>query len=291
MSIVAVIGAGALGGTITYRLAARDRVREIRLIDDALGVATATALDIQQSAAVQPFSTRVTAHRDLHAVVGADVLVLAGPVHSHVQPEGDHTAWTVDDGLRVIQQLATLNTRGVTVCAGGDHRRLVERGVNTSCFPRHRLIGSAPYAFQLALRAIVAVELNCSAMDVSLSVLGTPPEQVVVPWSEAAVQGTLLIHLLDPSQLSRLQQKIPRLWPLGPYVLAAAAARLCEAILCGTGSNGLPCSVALDGELGVNDRAAAMTVELDRSGVTHVAKPSVSVQERVLLESALARLD
>ena len=174
MSIVAIIGAGALGGTIAYRLAARDRVREVRLIDDALDVATATALDIQQSAAVQPFSTRVTAHRDLHAVVGADVLVLAGPVHTHVQPEGDHTAWTVDDGLRVIQQLATLNTRGVTVCAGGSHRRLVERGVATSCLPRHRLIGSAPYAFQLALRAIVAVELNCSAMDVSLSVLGHP---------------------------------------------------------------------------------------------------------------------
>ena len=69
---------------------------------------------------------------------------------------------------------------------------------------------------------------------------------------------------------------IPSLWPPGPYALAAAAARVVEAIvrriatpllvLCGVGAG----------------RAAvcAMPVDLGPSGVTQVIEPSLTRQER-----------
>ena len=78
-----------------------------------------------------------------------------------------------------------------------------------------------------------------------------------------------------------------RMWPPGPYTLAAATARLCDAVLQGTGIYGVTCYVVLNGELGVRGKAAATTVTLDASGVTSVAEPSLSVRERVELDNAL----
>jgi len=283
MSIVAIVGAGTLGGSIAHTLATRDRVREIRLIDTTEQVAAGKALDIQQAGAIVPFSAIVVAHRDLHAVIGADLVVLAGPAD---QADSD---WAEEEGVALLRQLVTLNHRAVTVCAGSSHRRLVESGVAQTAFSRQRLIGSAPYAFQFALRAVVAVELECSALDVSLTVLGIPPDHVVVPWSEATVRGAAIARNLPPARLAKLQRTAPLVWPLGPYTLAAATARLCEAIIEGTAAYGTPCYVVLDGELGIRGRAAAVTAHIGTSGVTHVAEPSLSAQERVQLDTALQK--
>ncbi len=281
MSIIAVVGAGALGGSLAHVLATHERVREVRLIDSADRVAAGKALDIQQAGAIEPFDTTVVAHRDLQAAVGADLIVLTGPAD---HPDAE---WGEDDGLAMLQRLGSLNRRAVTVCAGSGHRRLIERGVAETSLSRRRLIGSAPLALQTALRAIVAIELQCSALDVSLAVLGAPPERFVVPWSEASVRGVALSRLLSSQRLAVLQQQIVRGWPAGPYALAAATAQLCESILQGTSSYGVTCYVVLDGELGVRGRAVATTVTLNTSGLTSVAEPALSVRERVELDNTL----
>lgn len=281
MSIVAVVGAGTLGGSLAHILAAHERVREVRLIDPADRVAAGKALDIKQAGAVERFDTNVVADRDLQGAIGADVIVLTGGAD---QPESE---WSDTEGLEKLRQLSSLNSRALTVCGGAGHRRLVERGVAETSLSRHRLIGSAPYALQFAIRALVAVELQCSALDVSLAVLGRPPDRIVVPWSEAAVRGVAVTRLLSPQQLTALQTKIARMWPPGPYTLAAATARLCESVLQGTARHGVTCYLVLDGELGVRGRAVATSVALDTSGVISVAEPSLSVREQVALDNAI----
>ncbi len=283
MSIIAVIGAGTLGGSLTHTLARRERVRELRLIDPSDCTAAGKALDIQQSGAVEPFNTTVVAGRDLQAVVGADLIVLTGPA---TEPD---TEWGEDDGLAMLKQLSPLNRRAVTVCAGGSHRRLIERGVAETSLSRQRLIGSAPLALQTALRAIVAVELRCSAKDVSLAVLGAPPDRFVVPWSETSVRGVAISRLLSSKQLALLQRKLVRIWPPGPYTLAAATAQLCESVLQGTGIYGITCYAVLDGEFGVRGKAIATAVTLDTSGITSVTEPTLNVREQVELDNALHR--
>ncbi len=281
MSIIAIIGAGTLGGSLAHTLARRERVREVRLIDPSDRAAAGKALDIQQSGAVEPFNTTVVAGRDLQAAVGADLIVLTGPA---AEPD---TEWGEDDGLAMLKQLSPLNRRAVTVCAGGGHRRLIERGVAETSLSRQRLIGSAPLALQTALRAIIAVELRCSAKDVSLAVLGAPPDRFVVPWSETSVRGVAISRLLSSKQLSLLQRKLVRIWPPGPYTLAAATAQLCESVLQGTGIYGITCYAVLDGEFGVRGKAIATAVTLDTSGITSVTEPTLNVREQVELDNAL----
>ncbi len=278
---VAVVGAGPVGGATAYTLATKHGVREIRLIDSMERVAAGTALDIQQAGPIERSDVVITAHKDLHAVVGAAVILWADPLDGFAAGHSDH------DDLDTLRRLATLNPNAVVVCLGASDHQLIERAVSRDAVSRKRLIGSAPLAFTSALRAVVALEIRCSPQDVALSVLGVPPSGLVVPWSAASARGVSLSELLAPRRFALLKQKMERLWPPEPYTLAAAAAHLSQTLLLGFVERACPSFVVLDGELGVRQRAAAVNITLSSRGVERVLEPSLTPQERVQLARAL----
>ena len=281
-AIVAVVGADELGGSIAHKLAGRGRCAAVRLIDPAGGIAAGKALDIQQAGAVEGFHTRVTAHDDLDAAGGADVVVIAGPADGPAEAgDGD------DAALAALRRLRVLARHAVCVCAGVGHRGLIGRAVAELGMPRRQVLGTAPAALQSALRAIVALELRCAAADVSVGVLGAPPDHLVVPWSAATARGCPLSHLLAPPRLARLRDRARLVWPPGPYALASVTARVCEAVAAGAGPRAVSCFTVLDGELGVRRTVAAVPVELGPTGVTRILEPALTARERVQLETAL----
>ena len=281
MPVIAIIGAGTLGGALAHALALQDVCREIRLLDEAGDVASGKALDIRQAGSIEGFRTRLVADSSPAAAAGTDVVVLTGPVAA------SDTEWDDESGLVRLRQVAAVNPRAVFVCAGAGHRRLVEHGVTEAGLDRRRVLGSAPEALRAAVRAIVALEVGCPASEVALTVLGTPPRHVVVPWSQATVGGASLESCLAAPRLSRLRIRVSRLWPPGPYALAAAAARVAAALVTGSGRRS-SCFVMTDGELGVRRQALAAPVELDAAGVKRIVPPSLSVRERGELEAARA---
>jgi len=279
MRRVAIIGAGEIGGALAQRLASRERARQIRLIDPSGAIAAGKALDIRQSGAIDGFDTRLSAADSVEAAVGAAVVVLA---------DGAGRAdRALDDGggFLTLGRIAGLDREAVIVCAGAGHGSLVERGVGELRVPRARLIGSAPLALAAAVRAMAALALDGSPHDVSLSVLGIPPD-AVVPWSDATVAGQAIESLLAPHELAALDARVRALWPPGPSALASAAARVVDAILSGSRRR-FPCLVCLDGEWGVRGRAASVAVQLGPGGVVRIIEPTMTVQERVRLENAL----
>jgi malate/lactate dehydrogenase len=152
--------------------------------------------------------------------------------------------------------------------------------------PRARLIGSAPEALASAITAIVAMEARCAPGEVRLTVLGTPPNGFVVPWSEASIGGYALDRVLSQVQLSRIEARAARLWPPGPYTLGTAAARVVEA-LAGSSRRSFSVLTVLGGEFGVRNRVGAVPAHLSARGIVHTRVPALSTRERVQLETAL----
>lgn len=287
MAVVAIFGAGDLGGTLASTLAGRERIREVRLIDRAAGVAAGKALDILQAGPVESSSTRVTASADLAAAADADVVVLAddvGPPVAEVQGEG---------ALALVRRIREQSPRVPIVCAGPSAAWLIARATTELRVPPAQLVGSAPHALAAALRALVALELNGSAQDVSLTVAGLPPAQIIVPWQSASVAGAALEGLLDPVRLRRLEAKARFLWPPGPYALASAAGRFAEAFI--DGSRQTFCGLhALTSEAGTGDAggAAAVTagpLRIDRGAARALPLPELTSAQRLLLDAARRR--
>ena len=278
MPMIAILGAGAAGATLAQTLACRDRVREVRLVDPEGSVAAGKALDILQSSPVEQFSTRVTSSTHWSAAVGADVVVIADSAAASEEHAGDA-------GLALLRQLVAAGVTAPFLFAGAQQRSLMARAHAELHIPTARLAGSAPLALESALRALAGLALDGSGVEVTLRVVGIPPRGAVVAWEDAGADGQRISGRLPPHEIGALSARIPGLWPPGPYALGSAAARVVEAIALGARRR-FTCFVALG-----RSRVAAMPVELGPGGVRRVLEPSLTVQERTMLENALERAD
>ena len=278
MSTVCIIGAGELGGAIAHTLARGERAAHVVLVDASGKIAAGKALDIQQAGAVERFHTRLSGTDDATRVADAAAYVIAD--------RAGQAEWQGDEGLAMLTRLVTYAADAPLVFAGAAQASLLLAAGREAGVRRERLIGSAPEAFASAVTAIVAMEARCSPAEVKLNVLGAPPAGFVVPWSEASIGGYALERVLTQVQLARLEARVARLWPPGPYTLGLAAARVVEAIVTSSRRAFSVLSV-LGGEFGVRGRVGSLPALLSTSGIVHIRVPTLNTRERVLVETAL----
>lgn len=280
MTTVAIIGAGDLGGAAAQALAARDRVGRVLLVDAAGQAAAGKALDIQQAGPVEGYHTRLEGTSDDSRVTGCQACIIADRFGAK------SSEWQGDEALAMVTRLAASLGDAPMVFAGAAHAELIGHLSREARLPRERLIGSAPEALAAAVAAIVAMEARCSSTEVSLTVLGVPPAGFVVPWSEASIGGYALDRVLSQVQRTRVEARVARLWPPGPYVLGAAAARVTEAVL-HSSRRSFSVLTPLGGEFGVRGRVGSLPALLSSRGIVHVRVPALTTRERVQLETAL----
>lgn len=279
MATVVILGAGDIGGATARQLAATDLVSRIVLVDDLPGVASGKALDVAQSSPVDRYHTALSGSSDVAVVVGAVAVVIADRAAGSAE-------WQGDEALALLNRVAGLNHAAPLVCAGVSQAGLIEKLVAEAGVSRTRVLGSAPEALRSAVVAITALEANAAPVDLSLSVLGKPPHQVIVPWDEAAISGRSATNVLSAAQLARLDARIARLWPPGPYALAAAATHIVRSAL--TGSPRVHAAmVAASRDEGAPGRAAMMPVTLNAGGIASLVEPALSTRDRVRFETTM----
>jgi malate dehydrogenase len=287
MPTLCILGAGELGGSVAHALARGERVRRVRLIDEAGTIAAGKALDIQQAGAVEGFHTSVEGTNDLTRVTGCAVVVVADAgIPKNPAEAGHHTEWRGDAGLSMMVRLKGFLGDAPIVFAGAQQSDLLLVLEREAGFDRRRLVGSAPEALAAATRAIVALEASCSPSEVALSVLGAPPSGFVVPWSEATIGGYAAQRVLTQVQLRRIEARVARLWPPGPYALGLAAARVAEALVT-SARRAANVLTVLSGEFGIRDRVGTLPCLLGPTGIVSVRTPTLDNRERVQLETAL----
>jgi len=282
MSLVAIFGAGEIGGAAARALAARARIDVVRLIDDKADVAAGKAIDLSQAAPISGSDTKIQGSQDYSAAAGALAIILADPVGQ------SGTEWSGEAGLALLRQLnrSGLLEQPVLICAGASQRPLAQQALDELGFSRRRVIGSAPEALAATARALVAIEASTSAAQVMLTVMGRPPDKIVIPWDDASIGGNSVTSMLTATQLHRLEARLRGLWPPGAGALGTAAALAAEAVA--TGSRRLfSAFVSLDRDNGTKAPVCAWPVSIGPAGVERVASPQLTGRDRVVMDEVL----
>jgi malate dehydrogenase len=276
MHRIAILGAGDLGATVARRLAEKELAREVLLADSDEGRARGKALDLLQSGPVEAYDTRI---------VGGALAATAGEWDAVVVAD----AAEARDGVPTAAQFLTETLRscraGVVVVAGARGASLVESLV-ASGVPRERALGSAPVAVAAALRRRLAQELGVEPREVSASLLGLPPDVVLMPQGAAAVSGTP-VDRLSPVAVRRALAAVTGRTP-GPVALAAAAVRLVQA-LAASRPSALPVTVCLQGEYGHRGVALAVPARVGEGCLLSVLEIALEPVDRVALDNAAER--
>ena len=212
-------------------------------------------------------------------MAGADVVVIADAANGDAEHSGE-------TGLTTLRRIAALDARVPLLFAGASQRQLIMRAVTELHVQPKRVLGSAPGALESAVRALIALECDGSGAEAHVRVLGVPPDRAVIAWEEATVLGQPASTVVPAHRLAALSARLPRLWPPGPFALAAAAARALEAIVHGS-RRAHTCFVSIE-QPPYRGAVVAMPVRLGAWGIERVVQPPLTRQERTALENGLA---
>jgi malate dehydrogenase len=290
---VSVVGAGNIGGTLAQRLAEEDLAEELTLLDIVEGLPQGKALDIQESAPVVGFSTRVRGSTDLKDVAGSDLVVLtAGLARKPGMSRSDllgKNAQIVQGHAEAIRDHAP---HAVVVVVTNPVDVMAYWVRKVTGFPRARVLAESGTLDSARFRWFVAEALGLAPRDVVGFTLGTHGDTMVPILSHCSVNGIPVTRLLAPERLAAIVERTKKgggeivdLLKTGSayYAPAAAQAEMVAAVARNE-HRLLSCSVLLDGEYGYRDLFLSVPVTVGRAGVEKIHEISLTPEERAALD-------
>jgi len=286
---VVVLGAGNIGGSLAQRLAEMDIASEVALVDIIDGLPQGKALDIQESAPIMGFSTRVTGSTSLDALRGAEVVVeTAGLARKPGMSRSDlleKNAGIVKGHAEAVRRHAP---GAVCVVVTNPVDVMTYYFGKVSGLPPARVFGESGTLDTARFRTFVAEALHVAPKDVTGFVLGTHGDTMVPLLSLTSVSGVPLTKLLPADQLAAIVTRtkqggaeVVNLLKTGSAYFAptASQAELVHAIA-QDAHRLLPVAAHLSGEFGEKDVCVGVPVVLGRTGVERVVEVDLLPAER-----------
>jgi malate dehydrogenase len=294
---VAVLGAGNIGGSLAQRLAEMNLASEVVLVDIIEGLPQGKALDIQESAPIVGFTTRVTGSTSLDAIAGAEVVVeTAGLARKPGMSRSD----LLEKNAAIVRGHAEAVCRSapeavvIVVTNPVDVMTHFFRAV--SGLPNPRVFGESGTLDTARFRTFVADALHVAPRDVTGFVLGTHGDTMVPILSLTSVSGVPLRRLLPADRIAAIVERtkqgggeIVNLLKTGSafYAPTASQAELVHAIATDA-HRLLPVAAHLDGEFGEKDVTIGVPVILGRAGVERVVEVDLTAEERAAFSASVA---
>jgi malate dehydrogenase len=296
---ITVVGAGHVGATCSQLLAQKELAREVVLVDIVEGVPQGKGLDQWESAPIEGFDTRVRGANDYESSADADiVIVTAGIARKPGMSRDDLLRTNAGVIGSVCSEVERVAPEAIIIMVTNPLDVMAQVALETSGFPRERVIGMAGVLDTARYRSFIALELDVSIEDIQALVLGGHGDTMVPLASYASVSGIPLTQLLEQERIDALVERtrkgggeIVAHLKTGSayYAPAAAAVQMAEAIVRDK-RRILPCAAWLQGEYGMKDLYLGVPCLLGEGGLQRIIEVELSAEERAALESSASHV-
>jgi len=294
---ITVVGAGRVGEVTTEKLAVKEMVDEIVLLDIIEDMPMGKALDMWESAPIESTDTRVQGTNSYEDTKDSDIVIITSG-----QPR--KPGMSRDDLVEVNQKIVKPVTENVVKYSPNTIIIVVTNPLDAMCyvalkvsgFPPNRVFGMAGVLDSARFRSFVSMELDVSIEDVTAFVLGGHGDTMVPLARYSTVAGIPLPELIKPDRLEAIIQRtrkgggeIVGLLKFGSayYAPAASIVEMTESIVKNK-KRILPCTVWLQGEYGHKDIFMGVPVKLGRNGVEEIIQISLTDEEQELFDKSVA---
>ena len=291
---VTVVGAGNVGGTTAQRLAERNYA-DVVLVDIVEGLPQGKAMDILESGPILGYDSDVIGANDYEVTAGSDVVVItSGSPRKPGMSRDDLLKTNQNIVGSVTEEVVKRSPETILVVVANPLDAMCHVAMETSGFPRERVIGMAGILDTARYRTFIAQELEVSVRDVFALVLGGHGDTMVPLPSMATVGGVAITELLPEDRVEAIVQRtrqggaeIVGLLKSGSafYAPSAAVLEMIDAILLDQ-KRVLPCAAYLQGEYGINDLFVGVPVKLGAAGLEEVVELDLQQSELVELQTS-----
>jgi len=292
---ITVVGAGHVGATCSQLLAQKELAREIVLVDIADGIPQGKALDQWESAPIEGCDSRLIGSNDYDEAAGSDIfIVTAGIARKPGMSRDDLLKINAGVMRSVCEQIKRVAPDSVVIVVTNPLDVMAQVALETTGFPRERVIGMAGVLDTARYRSFIALELDVSIEDIQALVLGGHGDTMVPLASYTSVSGIPLSQLLDQDRIDSLIERtrkgggeIVAYLKTGSayYAPAAAAVQMAEAIVKDK-RRILPCAAWLQGEYGMNDLYLGVPCMLGEGGLQRIFEVELGAEEQAALEKS-----
>ena len=296
---IAIVGAGRVGSTFAYALAASGLVHDIVIIDADTGRAEGEAMDIAHAV---PFHRPVQVRAgSLADAAGALVTVItAGAAQRPGETRPALLLRNVEVLRGIVADVVQANPDGLLLVATNPVDALTFAALRLSGLPSSRVLGSGTVLDSARLRAELATRYGVDPRNVHAYVLGEHGDSELIPWSTTRIAN---MQLQDYCALTSLPCGEPDLQAVAQavrdaayeiirrkgatnFAIAAALTRIVEAIVRDEASV-LTVSTLLQGQYGIDGVCLSLPAVLGRQGVHHLLPiPLADAEEQALRRSA-----
>ncbi len=298
MRKIAVVGPGRVGESTAEFLAQQSLCRELVLLGTKDDVARGIALDIQESAPLFGFDTKVSGGADPALLAGADVVIMTA---GQPRKPGMSRDQLRDANLAVLHTVVGNVMKyapdAMLVVVSNPVDVLTYHAWKQTGWPRRRVFGLSGVLDSARMASFVAQASGYSVRDITALVIGGHGDAMVPLPEYTCINGIPIKHFLDEATVARL---IDHTRQGGAEILAlkqtssaydspaAAIATMVEAVIRNR-KRILPCVAVLDSEYGQRDIALGVPVVLGEAGMEKVVELPLTEDERhALLRSAEA---
>lgn len=291
---VTVVGAGNVGGTTAQRLAERNYA-DVVLVDIVEGLPQGKALDILQSGPIYGFDSNVVGTNDYEATANSDVVVItSGSPRKPGMSRDDLLETNQNIVGSVTKEIVARSPDAILVIVANPLDAMCHVALDTSGFPRERVVGMAGILDTGRYRTFIAQELGVSVRDVNAVVLGGHGDTMVPLPSLATVAGVPISKLMPKDRVDAIVQRtrdggaeIGGLLKTGSafYAPSAASVEMVDSILLDQ-KRVLPCAAHLKGEYGVSGLFVGVPTKLGAKGIEDIIELDLSDEEKSELKAS-----
>lgn len=302
-SKICVIGAGAVGATVTFALSFQQLASEIVLIDVNKEKAQGEVLDISHGL---PFLGQMDIHAgDYDEVAGADVIIItAGIPRKPGETRMDLAAKNVKLAKIITDSIMQYYTGGVIMVVSNPCDVLTYKIAKWSGLPASKVIGSGTNLDSARFRYLISQHLGgIDIRNVHGYMMGEHGETQFPSWSMTHIAGVQVdkyaeimgISLTDEEKADIAQRtkaagsEIIKLKGATYNGIAVSAATLVESIL--TDAHTIrTCGAMLNGEYGMNDIVLNVPVSIGKDGIERVIEAQLPEDEMEAMKKSEANV-
>jgi len=273
---VTVVGAGAVGATCADNIARKELASELVILDIKEGFAEGKAQDIQQTAALLGFDTRITGTTgDYSKTAGSAVVVITSGIPRKPGMTREDLIGTNAGIVKgVAENILKYSPDAIIVVISNPMDTMTYLALQSTGLPKNRIIGMGGTLDSARFKYQLSQTLGCSAGDLNAVVVGGHGDTTMIPlirlatWNSVPVTKFLTKEQQDKIVADTMVGGATLTKLLGTsawYAPGAAGAAVVEAIVRDEKKLFTAC-VYLDGEYGQKDICMGVPVVIGKGG-------------------------
>ena len=290
---ITVVGAGFVGSTCAQLCLQKELAAEVCLIDVLEGRPQGIALDLNQAAAVEGWSSRVIGTNDPAETAGSElVIVTAGKPRTPGMSRSDLLAVNGKIVEGVARYVRERSSEAIVIVVTNPLDSMVHLFRAKSGFPGKRVVGMAGVLDSARFSWFIAEAAKASVKDVDAMVLGAHGDSMVPMPGYCTVNGVKLGDLVAKPEIDAMAKRtknggaeIVALLKTGSawYAPASSSVAMAASILRDE-KRMLPCACFLNGQYGFEGIYMGVPAVLGKEGVERIVEVPLDNESRIQMQ-------